>query len=134
MAVNVTDYFTKMQQEGLATLKQTQDATISALEKFRTMGKEFSEKPGTMPTFENLPSPTQLVEMSFGFAAQVLEIRKAYTLKMAEMLVETQKQAEASVKQATASRLERRRPFERHAQRSEARRHEQVTSRAYPIR
>jgi hypothetical protein len=103
MAVNVTDYFTKMQQEGLATLKQTQDATISALEKFRTMGKEFSEQPGTMPTFENLPTPTQLVEMSFGFAAQVLEMRKAYTLKIAEMLVETQKQAEATVKQATAS-------------------------------
>lgn len=102
MAVNVTDYFTKVQQEGLATVKQTQDATIAALEKFRTFGKEFSEKPGTLPTFENLPSPTQLVEMSFGFAAQVLELRKAFTLKMAEMLVETQKQAEASVKQATA--------------------------------
>ncbi|HEY1655901.1 MAG TPA: hypothetical protein VGF86_12390 [Candidatus Tumulicola sp.] len=101
MAVNVTDYFNKMQQEGLATLKQSQDATISAFEKFRAMGKEFSEKPGTLPTFENMPSPTQLVEMSFGFAAQVLELRKAYTLKIAEMLVETQKQAEATVKQAT---------------------------------
>ncbi|HEY5425840.1 MAG TPA: hypothetical protein VIJ77_04745 [Candidatus Tumulicola sp.] len=103
MAVNVSDYFTKLQNEGLATLKQTQDASIAALSQFRSFGKEFSEKPGTIPTFENMPSPTQLVEMSFGFAAQVLELRKAYTLKIAEMLVETQKQAEATVKQATAS-------------------------------
>lgn len=101
MAVNVTEYFTKVQQEGLATLKQSQDASLAAFEKFRALGKEFSEKPGTVPTFENLPTPTQMVEMSFGFAAQLLELRKAYTLKIAEMLVETQKQAEATVKQAT---------------------------------
>lgn len=103
MAVNMTEYFTKMQQEGLATVKQSQDASLAAIEKFRAMGKEFSEKPGTIPTFENLPSPTQLVEMSFGFAAQLLELRKAYTLKIAEMLVETQKQAEATVKQAAGT-------------------------------
>lgn len=103
MAVNVTDYFNKMQQEGLAGLKQTQDATIAAFEKFRAFGSEFSEKPGTVPTFENMPTPTQFVEMSFGFAAQLLELRKAYTLKIAEMLVDTQKQAEANFKQATAT-------------------------------
>jgi hypothetical protein len=100
MAVNVADYFTKLQQESLATIKQGQDASIKALNEFRSFGKEFAEMPGTLPTFENLPSPTQLVEMSFGFAAQLLELRKAYTLKIAEMLVETQKQAEATVKQA----------------------------------
>jgi hypothetical protein len=103
MAVNVTEYFNKMQQEGLAGLKQSQDATIAAFEKFRAFGKEFSEKPGTVPTLENLPTPTQFVEMSFGFAAQILELRKAYTLKIAEMLVDTQKQAEANFKQATAT-------------------------------
>ncbi|HKU81326.1 MAG TPA: hypothetical protein VJP76_04075 [Candidatus Tumulicola sp.] len=101
MAVNMTEYFTKMQQEGLATVKQTQDASIATIEKFRALGKEFSQ-PGTVPSFENLPTPTQLVEMSFGFAAQLLELRKAYTLKIAEMFVETQKQAEATVKQATS--------------------------------
>jgi hypothetical protein len=103
MAVNVADYFTKMQQESLNTLKQGQDASIKALEQFRSFGKEFAEKPGTLPTFENMPSPTQLVEMSFGFAAQVLELRKAYTLKIAEMLVDTQKQVDATFKQATAN-------------------------------
>jgi hypothetical protein len=103
MSINVTDYFTKLQHEGLATMKQSQDASIAALNQFRSFGKEFSEKPGTVPTFESFPTATQLVEMSFGFAAQVLEMRKAYALKIAEMLVETQKQAEATVKQATVT-------------------------------
>jgi hypothetical protein len=103
MSVNVVDYVSKMQQESLAAMKQGQDASIRAFDQFRSLGKEFAEKPGMLPTFENVPSPTQLVEMSFAFAAQMLELRKSYTLKLAEMFVETQKQAEASVKQAAAT-------------------------------
>jgi hypothetical protein len=101
MSVNVVEYFNKLQEEGLKTIKQTQDASLAAFNEFRSFTKELSEKPGTVPTIENLPTPTQLVELSFNFATQVLELRKAHTLKIAEMLVETQKQAEASVKAAT---------------------------------
>jgi hypothetical protein len=104
MSVNVVEYFNKLQEEGLKTLKQSQDASLAAFNEFRSFSKELQEKPGTIPSMipsiENLPTPTQLVELSFNFASQVLELRKAYTLKIAEMLVETQKQAEASVKQA----------------------------------
>jgi hypothetical protein len=101
MAVNVVEYFNKVQEEGLKTLKQSQDASLAAFAELRSFTKELSDKPGTVPTIENLPTPTQLVELSFGFATQVLELRKAYTLKIAEMLVETQKQAEATVKAAS---------------------------------
>ena len=102
MTVNVNEYMNKFQEEGLKAIKQTQDASLQAMTSFREFTKEFAEKPGTMPTLENMPSPTQLVEMSFGFASQILEMRKAFTLKIAEMLVETQKQAEANVNAATA--------------------------------
>jgi hypothetical protein len=101
MAVNVVEYFNKIQEEGLKTLKQTQDASLAAFNEIRSFTKEMQDKPGTVPSIENLPTPTQLVELSFGFATQVLELRKAYTLKIAEMLVETQKQVETSVKAAT---------------------------------
>ena len=101
MAVNVAEYITEIQKEGLETIKQTQDASITAFNKFRELATEFSTKPGEVPTLENLPTPTQLVELSFNFATQVLELRKAYTLRIAEMLVETQKQAEATVKAVT---------------------------------
>jgi hypothetical protein len=102
MSVNVTEFISKLQEEGLKTLKQTQDASLAAINDFRKIGKEFGQ-PGTVPSFENLPTATQLVELSFGFAAQALELRKSYTLKIAELIVETQKQAEASVKAAATT-------------------------------
>jgi hypothetical protein len=98
MSVNVAEYMTKFQQEGLAAIKETQDASLKAMNSFRELTKEMSEKPGTVPSFENIPSPTQLVELSFGFASQILELRKAFTMRVAEMLVETQKQTEANFK------------------------------------
>ena len=103
MSVNVVEFLTKLQAEGIKTLKQTQDANLAAINDFRNFSKEFSEKPGTIPTIENLPTPTQLVELSFNFAEQFLELRKSYTLKIAELLVETQKQAEATVKATTTT-------------------------------
>ena len=104
MSVNVSEYMNKFQEEGLAAIKQTQDASLNAMKSFREFTKEMTEKPGTMPALENIPTPTQLVELSFGFASQLLELRKAFTLKIAEMMVDTQKQAEANFKAAPTSR------------------------------
>jgi hypothetical protein len=101
MTVNVTEYMNKFQEEGLAAIKQTQDASLKAMSSFHEFTKEFSEKPGHLPEFKNVPSPTQLVEMSFGFASQLLEMRKSYTMKIAEMMSDTQKHAEAQFKAAT---------------------------------
>lgn len=99
MSVNVSEYMTKFQEESLAALKETQDASLKAMKSFTQFGKEFAQKPGTMPSFENMPSPTQFVELSFGFATQLLELRKAYALRVAEMMVETQKQTAEMTKQ-----------------------------------
>jgi hypothetical protein len=101
MAVNVSEYMTKFQEESLAAIKETQEASLKAMSSFREFGKEFSEKPGTMPALENIPTPTQLVELSFGFASQLLELRKAFTLRVAEMMVDAQKQTEMNFKAAT---------------------------------
>ena len=111
MAVNVAEFMNKIQEEGLTALKQTQEASLSAMGDFRKFANELTEKPGTIPAFENLPTPTQLVELSFGFASQFLELRKAYTLKVAEMIVEAQKQAEATASRAALSRTSTKRRF-----------------------
>jgi hypothetical protein len=103
MTVNVTEYINKFQEEGLAALKRTQDASLEAIHSFREFTKESNEKPGTVPAFENVPSPTQLVEMSFGFASQLLEMRKAFTMQVAEMIVDAQKQVQSNIKAATAA-------------------------------
>jgi hypothetical protein len=100
MAVNVSEYINRFQEEGLAALKESQDASLKAMSSFREFTNEMSEKPGTMPSFEDIPTPKQLVELSFGFASQMLEMRKAYTMRIAEMLVETQKQGEAEFRSA----------------------------------
>lgn len=101
MAVNVSEYMTKFQEESLAAIKETQDASLKAFKSFSEFGKEMAEKPGTVPAFENLPTPTQFVELSFGFASQILELRKAFALRVAEMMVETQKQNEINFKAVT---------------------------------
>jgi hypothetical protein len=90
----------KFQEESLAAIKETQDATLKAFKSFSEFGKEMTEKPGTVPAFENIPTPTQFVELSFGFANQILELRKAYALRVAEMMVDTQKQTEMNFKAA----------------------------------
>ena len=103
MSVNVAEYMNKFQEQSLAAIKETQDASLQAMTSFREFGKEFNEKPGTMPAFENMPSPVQFVEMSFGFVSQMLELRKAYALRIAEMMVDTQKRTEATFNAATVN-------------------------------
>ncbi len=101
MSVNVAEYFTKFQEEGLSTLKQAQEANLAAFAQVRELGAKFGETPSELPRFENIPPPPPFVEMSFDFATQLLELRKSYTLKIAEIFTETQKQtAEAAVKAA----------------------------------
>jgi hypothetical protein len=98
MSVNVSEYMTKFQEDSLKAIKQTQEASLNAMQSFRELTKEWNEKPGTLPSLENMPSATQLVEMSFGFASQVLEMRKAFTMQIAEMIVDTQKHLSEQVK------------------------------------
>ena len=102
MAVNVSEYMTKFQEESLMAIKETQDASLKAMKTFSEFGKEMIEKPGTVPAFESIPTPTQFVELSFGFASQLLELRKAYTLRIAEMFAETQKRAETTFNAAAS--------------------------------
>jgi hypothetical protein len=103
MSVNVSDYMTKFQEESLKAIRESQDASLKAMKSFSDFGKELNEKPGALPALENLPTPTQLVELSFGFASQLLEMRKAFTLRVAEMMVDAQKQTEMNFKAAATA-------------------------------
>ena len=55
MAVNVSEYMNKFQEEGLAAIKETQDASLKAMNSFREFTKEMSEKPGSRPGFREHP-------------------------------------------------------------------------------
>jgi hypothetical protein len=101
MTVNVAENMNKFQKDSLEAIKETQDASLRAMQSFGEFAKEWSAKPGSVPSFENIPSPTQLVELTFGFAGALLEMRKNYTLKIAEMMVDAQKHVEARVEANT---------------------------------
>lgn len=72
------EYFEKAQEEFLSGLKQAQELNLKAMESFTSLA--------TMPT------PAEFVERTFAFTNEMLEARKAYMTKLAELATETQKQ------------------------------------------
>jgi hypothetical protein len=89
----LTTYFNKVQEEGLAALKQAQDASLATLTSMREFSGHVPAAFTTMPSFEGFPTPTAVIEQSFGFAAKFMQLRKEYALKMAEMIAASHKQA-----------------------------------------
>ena len=75
------DYLTKIQEDVLETIKDAQEASL----------KSFAVP--AFPKVEGFPTAAELIKQSFDFAEKFLEVRKEYTLKVAEMIEAAQKQA-----------------------------------------
>ena len=76
------DLAAEAQQQALASLKQAQDFWLRATEV--AVGLVPAD-----PTFgltANVPSAKEVVETSFGFAGEVFDAQKSYTIKLAEIL------------------------------------------------
>ena len=76
-----TEFLEKAQDEFLSGLKQAQELNIKAIESVTDLFKQN----GTNGTAE-LPTPSQIVERTFAFTNQLLEARKEYMLKLADLL------------------------------------------------
>ncbi len=87
------EFFEKVQGEFLNSLKQAQDLNIKTL---AAMTDLVSAVPAIDPkdatTGASIPTPTDLVERSFAFTNQMLETRKEYIVKLAELATEAQAQ------------------------------------------
>ena len=98
-----TEFLEKAQAEFLNGLKQAQELNIATLASFKEL---ISAVPAVDTTEGNasaqLPTPAEIVERTFAFTNQVLEARKQYVLKLAEMADETQKQFVEATKRAAA--------------------------------
>lgn len=92
MSINYADYIAKLQEQGLAAIKQAQDASLATFATYRELA---SQLPTNLqaPTVSELASPVKAIELSFDFASKFLELRKQYALNVAEMLVSAQKAA-----------------------------------------
>jgi 3-methyladenine DNA glycosylase/8-oxoguanine DNA glycosylase len=74
-----TEFVEKAQAEFLNGLKQAQDLNVKAI---ASVTELIESKNGEA----NLPTPAEIVEKSFAFTSQLLESRKEYMLKLAELL------------------------------------------------
>jgi len=98
-----TEFLEKAQAEFLNGLKQAQELNLKTLASFKDLASavptvDATESNGTV----KLPSPTEIVERTFAFTNQIIETRKQYILKLAEMADETQKQIVDAAKRASS--------------------------------
>lgn len=98
------EFFEKAQTEFLNGLKQAQDLNLAALASLKDLATAVpsAEKTESNGTF-TLPTPTEVVERTFAFTNQILETRKSYVLKLAELADEAQKQFVEAAKRTTAT-------------------------------
>jgi hypothetical protein len=92
-----TELSEKIQGEFLKSLEQAQELNLKTL---TAVSELLAQLP--TPSFEasTLPTPAEAVEQGFGFASRVLEARKEFALKLAELATETQKNFAQTVAQA----------------------------------
>ena len=74
------EFLEKAQAEFLTGLKQAQDLNVQAIASVTELFKENGN------TEAKLPTPAEIVERTFTFTNQVLEARKEYMLKLADLL------------------------------------------------
>ena len=98
-----TEYFEKAQEEFLNSLKQAQELNVKALESFASL---MTKAPAVdVKDFSTLPTPSEFVERTFAFTNEMIESRKEYMTKLAELATETQKQfADAAKRMAAAAK------------------------------
>jgi hypothetical protein len=73
------EFLEKTQAEFLSGLRQAQDLNVKALASVTDLFKANSNGQAQLPT------ATELVERTFAFTNQVLEARKEYLLKLADL-------------------------------------------------
>jgi hypothetical protein len=101
-----TDLLEKAQSEFISNLRQAQELNIKAL---ASVSELFSKVPTVEGADGNgavkMPTATEVVERTFAFTNELLEARKEYMLKLAELAGETQKQfADTAKKVAKAAK------------------------------
>ena len=86
------DYLTKIQDDVLDTIKEAQDASLKSFASLRELGASYPTTVPAMPKIDGFPTASELIKQSFDFAEKFLEVRKEYTLKVAELIETAQKQ------------------------------------------
>lgn len=87
-----SEFLEKSQSELLAGLKQMQELNVKALTSFSQLAATMPLPTTTDVKNVEIPSATEIVESTFAFTNQIVELRKEYMLKLADFAVNGQKQ------------------------------------------
>jgi hypothetical protein len=95
MASTYLDLLTKMQEQGLEALKQTQSAYLESLAAARKV-VEAMPMPvpmPQMPVIEGVPTLAELTDLNVAFIDKVVEQQKAYAKQLADVFAPVVKSA-----------------------------------------
>ncbi|MHB8140535.1 MAG: hypothetical protein ACYDHD_04645 [Vulcanimicrobiaceae bacterium] len=101
MSTNLIETVEKMNAQGLEALKAAQQQNLEAFTSLLDISEKLAQGKVEVPSLDGVPTPSQVVEMTFDAAGKFLELRKSYALQIAELMVATQKQAVEAAKHAT---------------------------------
>ena len=87
-----TQYLEKVQEDVLEGIKESQDATLKSIETIRELAASYPTTAPAFPKLEGYPSASEWVEKSFEFTHKLIDLRKEYAIKFAEIVEAAQKQ------------------------------------------
>ena len=97
------DFLEKFQGEFLNGIKQAQDLNLKALAAMTELYTAIPAFDSKVFDGQNLPTATELVERTFAFTNEILETRKEYMVKLAELATEAQQQFVDTAKRVAES-------------------------------
>ncbi len=99
----MTEFFEKAQSEFVSGLKQAQELNIKTLATVTDLFAAVPTIDAKEATSAQFPTPTELVERAFAFTNTLVETRKEYAVKLAELATEAQKQFIETAKRVAES-------------------------------
>lgn len=88
-----TEFVNKTQTEILNAMKAAQETNLKAMTSFGEALAEYANKAKSIATVGTLPTPAEVIESTFGFTAQLIEMQKSYYVRVAETIAAAQKKA-----------------------------------------
>jgi len=94
-----SELMAQSQKQAISSLKQAQEFSARAAE----IAVGLVPGDASLGMAERLPTPKEVVEASFGFAGQVLDLQKDYALRIADILTAGADEAGKSTAKATSA-------------------------------
>jgi hypothetical protein len=86
------EFFEKVQGEFLKSIQQAQELNVKTINAMTDLVSSVPSVEAHQIDGAKFPTPVELVERSFAFTNQLIETRKEYAIRLAELATEAQKQ------------------------------------------